>query len=122
VKCHRYGKQGEAIGPDLSTVSQRFQKREILESILFPSHTISDQYSSKTVTTSNGLSFTGIVGALADGTVVVLQPNGQKTTIRKGDIEQIVPSPKSAMPEGLLDSLTLEDIADLFAYLGGTVR
>ena len=122
VKCHRYGKQGEAIGPDLSTVSQRFQKREILESILFPSHTISDQYSSKTVTTSNGLSFTGIVGALADGTVVVLQPNGQKTTIRKGDIEEIVPSPKSAMPEGLLDSLTLEDIADLFAYLGGTVR
>ena len=32
-------------------------------------------------------------------------------------IDQIVPSKKSAMPEGLLNPLSLEEIAALFAYL-----
>jgi hypothetical protein len=36
ISCHRFGERGEGIGPDLTTVSRRFQKKEILESILFP--------------------------------------------------------------------------------------
>jgi hypothetical protein len=32
-------------------------------------------------------------------------------------VDQILPSKISAMPEGLLNTLTLEDIANLFAYL-----
>ena len=42
----------------------------------------------------------------------------QRTTIEKDDIDEIRPLKKSAMPEGLLNSLTLEEIADLFVYLG----
>ena len=34
------------------------------------------------------------------------------------EIEQILPSPVSSMPAGLLNSLTLEQVSDLFAYLG----
>ena len=47
IKCHRFGERGESVGPDLTCVSRRFQKKEILESILFPSQVISDQYVSK---------------------------------------------------------------------------
>src|SRR4029453_5260228 len=28
--CHRIGSQGETLGPDLTTVAQRFQRKEIL--------------------------------------------------------------------------------------------
>ncbi|HEX3655864.1 MAG TPA: HEAT repeat domain-containing protein [Pirellulales bacterium] len=119
AKCHRYGGRGESIGPDLSTVGRRFHKKEILESILYPSQVISDQYASKTVTTTNGLSYTGIVTPLAGNKVLILQANGEKVTVPKSRIDEVLPSKKSAMPEGLLNSLTLEEIADLFAYLTG---
>jgi hypothetical protein len=49
--------------------------------------------------------------------VVVLQSNGQKATIAAEDIEKTVPSKISAMPQGLLNTMSLEEIADLFAFL-----
>ncbi|HUY36118.1 MAG TPA: HEAT repeat domain-containing protein [Pirellulales bacterium] len=122
VKCHRYGTRGEGVGPDLSTVGLRFQRKEILESIIFPSQVISDQYASKTVTTSAGRTYTGIIAPAGNGSIVVLQANGEKATIHKDDIEETSPSKKSAMPEGLLNQLTLEQIADLFAYLSRPPR
>lgn len=120
VKCHRYGTRGEIMGPDLTGVSKRFMKKEVLSSILFPSHVVSDQYQAKTVITIQGRSYTGIVAAGGQGETVVLTSDGAKVTLQEDQIDQIVPSPNSAMPSGLLDGLTLEEISDLFAYLGLT--
>lgn len=117
AKCHRHGTRGEAIGPDLSTVGQRFQRKEILESIVFPSHVISDQYASKSVVTNDGLIYTGLVAPSGDDAVTILQASGEKVAISRDDIAETRPSRKSAMPEGLLNQLTLEEVADLLAYL-----
>jgi putative heme-binding domain-containing protein len=117
AKCHRFGGRGEGVGPDLSTVSQRFQRKEILQSILFPSQVISDQYASKTVVTNGGKTYTGLVAPAGDDAIIVLQANGEKVTVDNDDISETAPSKKSAMPDGLLNTLTLEEIADLFAYL-----
>lgn len=117
IKCHRFGDRGEGIGPDLTTVAQRFQKKEILESVLFPSQVISDQYASKTVVTLDGRTFTGIVGESGPTQIIVLQSNGEKQVIDKDNIDEMVPHAKSSMPEGLFNELTLDEIADLFAYL-----
>lgn len=117
VKCHRFGDRGERMGPDLSAVSKRFTRKEILESILFPSHVISDQFASKTVITTKGRQYTGIVTNGPDGEKIILQANGDKIAIRENDIDDIVPNKTSAMPAGLLNALTQEEIADLFAYL-----
>lgn len=118
AKCHRFGDRGESMGPDLTTVSRRFTKREILESIVFPSHVISDQYAAKTVVTADGLVHTGIISQTPAGEVLVLKSDGSKVTIPSDDVDEITPSKTSAMPSALLDTLTLEEISDLFAYLG----
>ncbi|HEX7378377.1 MAG TPA: HEAT repeat domain-containing protein [Pirellulales bacterium] len=117
AKCHRFGGRGEGVGPDLSMVSQRFQRKEILESILFPSQVISDQYLSKTVSTNSGKTYTGLLAPAGGDGVTLLQSSGEKVTISNDDIAETAPSRVSAMPEGLLNSLTLAEIADLFAYL-----
>ena len=118
VKCHRYGTRGEGVGPDLSGVSRRFQRKEVLESVMHPSQVISDQYASKTVVTTGGLTYTGIVAPSGENAIVVLQASAEKVVIPNDEVDEVVPSNKSAMPEGLFNSLTLEEIADLFAYLG----
>jgi putative heme-binding domain-containing protein len=89
----------------------------MLESVYFPSQVISDQYASKTITTIDGRSFTGLLTTAATGDLVVVQSNGQKKTIGSDEVDEIAPSKVSAMPEGLLDALTQEEIVDLFAFL-----
>jgi hypothetical protein len=42
---------------------------------------------------------------------------GKMTNVRRAEIESIAPSKVSPMPEGLLNSLKLEEIQDLVAYL-----
>jgi putative heme-binding domain-containing protein len=118
AKCHRAGDQGERVGPDLTAVSQRFHTKELLQSVLFPSHVVADQYASKTVTTTDGRAVTGLLITSGRESVIVVDSSGDKIEIRTDQIEDIASSNRSIMPEGLLNSLSLEQIADLFALLG----
>jgi putative heme-binding domain-containing protein len=122
IRCHRYGDRGDTIGPDLTNISRRFQKKEILESILFPSQVISDQFASQTVVTKNGKSYVGMVSPRGDGSSIVLQANGEKALVRDADLAQTVRNKVSSMPDGLLNTLSIEEIADLFAYLSSPPR
>lgn len=115
IKCHRYGNIGEGIGPDLTTLRRRFRRKEILESIFYPSHVISDQYQSQTLITRDGKVITGLVAPQGTDAIVVLDVEGKKTVLAKEEIEQQSPSRLSAMPEGLLNPLSMQQIADLFA-------
>ncbi len=118
LKCHRFGDQGAAVGPDLSTVRRRFTRKEILESVLFPSAVISDQYRSVTVVTDAGQVFTGLrLPEAPPGKVVLLLPDATKLELERDSIEQMAPAKVSVMPEGLLNPLSPQEIADLFAFL-----
>jgi putative heme-binding domain-containing protein len=117
-KCHRFGGRGESMGPDLTTLSKRFTRKEILQSILHPSHVISSQYAAKTLLLIDGRQITGIVGPGAEGEKLVLKNDGEKINVPEEEIDELTPSRISAMPTGLLRELTLEEIANLFAYLG----
>jgi len=115
-KCHRCGGQGETVGPDLSTVAQRFQQQELLESIVYPSHNISDQYASKVVT-ANGRTYSGLVIPRGKTGVTILLSNGEKMELAHAAVDDIQVSRQSVMPTGLLNRLSLSEVADLFAFL-----
>ena len=118
AKCHRFLKEGEGIGPDLTTVRKRFQKKEIIESLVYPSKVISDQYRGVTVATTDGLVYTGLTASQeGDDKLVLLLSNSTKVEIPRSDVEEIVPAKTSVMPIGILKDLTLPEIADLFAFL-----
>jgi putative heme-binding domain-containing protein len=116
IKCHKYGKDGEGVGPDLTTLSKRFKRLDVLESILYPSKVISDQYRSTTFETNKGQVVTGLAAVQGD-VITVLQSDGTKVPLNKKDVAKQVASLVSVMPEKLLDTLTKEEIADLFAFL-----
>src|SRR5689334_383508 len=59
--CHRFGAIGKDVGPDLTTITSRFKKRDILESILFPSKIISDQYQAEMIELNDGTLITGVL-------------------------------------------------------------
>ncbi len=117
-QCHRQGQTGQAIGPDLTSVARRFSKREILESILYPAHIVSDQYASKKVLTLDGKVLVGMVSTQSDGTVLVRDSNNRISRVEESEVDQILPSTSSIMPSGLLDDLSLREIADMMSYMG----
>ncbi|MFK7777888.1 MAG: c-type cytochrome, partial [Gimesia sp.] len=116
--CHRFDGLGGDVGPDLTTVKNKFDHKYILESIIEPSKVISDQYQSSTVVTSNGRTFTGLVSK-ADGKVIVYQADVKMKPISltTEQVEEILPSPVSQMPQGMLNTLNSDEVRDLMAYL-----
>ncbi len=118
--CHRYNDEGGGLGPDLSGVAGRFSARDLLESIVVPSKTISDQYESVTIATTDGRVITGrIVNLHGDNLMInpdMLDPNNM-VNVPRSQIEEIKRSPVSMMPVGLLNTLKKDEVLDLFAYL-----
>lgn len=123
VHCHRVGGYGRLIGPDLTNVSRRFSQRDLLTSMIEPSKVIPEKYQSMQVITTDGRVFVGITALGGDyrSTKLRLATNALDpyaiTEIEKQEIEEIQPSQTSWMPNGLLNTLTAEEVADLLAYL-----
>jgi putative heme-binding domain-containing protein len=119
VRCHRFQSEGESVGPDLSSVRRRFQRKEIVESIVYPSQVISDQYRMVQVVTREGQVYVGmpVPGISKNDKLVLLLSDATKLEIPKARIEEQNPSKISVMPAGLLDALSVGEIADLFAFL-----
>jgi putative membrane-bound dehydrogenase-like protein len=119
VKCHRFQNEGEPIGPDLSSARRHLQRKEIVESVVFPSAVISDRYRMIQVRTKEGGVYTGmpLPGAARDDKLVLFLSDARKLEIAKERIEEQTVSNVSLMPAGLLDALTSEEVADLFAFL-----
>ena len=119
VACHKMGNQGGGVGPDLTAVSSRFTRRDMLESLLEPSKVVSEQFMNTTFTLNDGEELTGrIVDETGDKVVIYVNPFTQDpTVIKKADIKSRQAAKLSPMPEGLANVLTKEDILDLLAYL-----
>jgi putative heme-binding domain-containing protein len=119
ILCHRFGKSGGSVGPELAAVSSRLASRDILESILDPSKVISEQYQNTVVDLKDGDVVAGRVITDDDEKLVVeTDPIHQtQTTIRKADVESRHVSKVSPMPEGLVNFMTEDQIWDLIAYM-----
>jgi len=116
--CHRFGQLGVDYGPDLTTIGSRFQRRDIVEATLFPSKSVSDLYAAVEITTTSGEKLIGTVAAEDDSQVTLqVMGVGQKVSLAKDRVRSRAVSKTSTMPEGLLDSLSMGQIADLFAFL-----
>ncbi len=118
ASCHRMGTVGKQVGPDLSAVAKRFTRKEVLESVLFPSHVISDQYTARRVLTTSGHVYNGLVNKKSDGSLIVKDSDLTDHVVAEQDIEDVQLSKVSMMPSGLFDTLAAEEIRDLLAYLG----
>ena len=120
--CHRFRNTGRSFGPDLSTVASRFSRNHILQQIVEPSKTISSQYRSYVIALTSGKAITGQVvynGFRKSILRVAPDPMALHETIeiKKDDIESFQESGVSPMPQRLLDTLSIQQIADLLAYL-----
>jgi len=116
--CHRMAGFGGDIGPDVTSIRNKFDASYVLESIIDPSKVISDQYGSSSVTTKSGAVHTGLVVERGDDLEVYpSDPKGEPVRMKRGDVAKIEGVPVSQMPPGLINLLNGDEVRDLMAYL-----
>lgn len=120
-KCHQMDGRGAAIGPDLTSVGRALTRERLVESILQPSREIAPQFVSWAIVTTDGRTFTGqYIGEEVDGTLRYVDTTGKELRIKPNEIEERKPLRQSIMPEKLADTLTMQEMRDLLAYLQGS--
>lgn len=120
VACHRMNGIGYEVGPDLSKLDEKQTPATILKSLLEPSAEIKKEYATQIFELVSGQVVTGlVVEESAESVTVVENPlaKSEPIVIAKSEIDFRQASPTSAMPVGILDRLTREEILDLVAYL-----
>lgn len=119
LACHRYGGRGTHTGPELTHVGRRYDPRSLLESLLEPSRQIDPKYALATLLLGDGTVVTGrAVGVNSRELTIEIDPlAGETVSVDRSRIEQSLPTTRSPMPEGLLNSFTADEILDLVALL-----
>ncbi len=123
ARCHRVGREGKAVGPDLTFVGRRFSPHDLLESILTPSRSVAENFQLDSIVTQSGDVHIGRILIEGDyrSQKVRIQTDPLKSDsvveIDKSDIEEHKQLARSPMPDGLLDGFSRDEIRDLIAYL-----
>ncbi|WP_149499060.1 PVC-type heme-binding CxxCH protein [Roseiconus lacunae] len=120
AQCHRLFGDGEKIGPDL-TGAQRSSLDYLLQNILDPSAVVGKEHRMSIVLLEDGRVLNGLIVSENDKTLVI-QTQSTKETISMDSIEQVRVTPLSPMPDGLLTTLTDNEVRDLLGYLMSPVQ
>ena len=120
--CHAIGYQGGRSGPDLTRIGDVRSRRDLLESILFPSASFVRGYEPVVVVTDSGEIHQGVV--TQDGPEEVRLVTGPDTEVRvaRSEIRGIRPGNVSVMPSGLEEQVSREELASLLAFLSNARR
>ncbi len=115
--CHAIGYLGGRVGPDLTRIARVRTRRDLLESIIFPSASLVRSYEPVQVLTDEGKVYNGLVQQETPEELVLVTGPNQQVRIPRESIELMRPSQVSVMPAGLDKVLSLQELADLLSFL-----
>ena len=115
--CHRaHGKGGE-VGPELTLIGRIRTDRDLAESIVYPSSTIANGYTTFSIITGSGRVFDGVIHKETSDAIHLRMADKPEEKIAREDIEEMIALPTSVMPKGLEKTITRSELSDLIAYL-----
>jgi putative heme-binding domain-containing protein len=115
ANCHVMYGQGKNAGPDL-TGGNRKNLDYLLENVVDPNAAVAADFRMSVLALKDGRVLNGVVVGKTDK-VLTVQTQTESVFVAKDDIDEIRQTDASLMPEGLLGTLTEEQIRDLVAYL-----
>jgi hypothetical protein len=116
AKCHKHNGEGENIGPDLTGMAVH-PKSELMVHILDPSRSVEGNFRSYTVVMNDGLTFNGMLAGESQTSIELVDTEAKKHTLVRQDIEQLIASKKSVMPEGFEKTVPRADFVNLMEFL-----
>ena len=115
--CHTASPEEALKGPYLGGISQRYNRTELIDSIVRPSATVAQGFATNSFEMKDGRQLSGFIVQEGTTEVVIRDIAGTETKLAKSAIANRSALEGSVMPPGLVDSLTLQELASLLAYL-----
>ncbi len=116
--CHRFGKQGHDVGPNLSDYGRkRLPPASLMAQILDPNREVSSNFVNYVVVLNSGKIVTGIISTQTPGSITLKRDKNEMVTILRKDIDEIKSTGKSIMPEGFEKKINHQQMADLLKFL-----
>ncbi len=116
AKCHMHSGEGTRIGPDLTGMAVH-PKDELLTHLIDPSRSVEGNFRVYTVQTDEGLVLTGLLASESKTAIELFDAEGKKKVVLRENIEAIVASTKSLMPEGFEKQVSHAEITNLLEFL-----
>lgn len=115
--CHSI-EEGEPLkGPYMGQIGSIMNQEQIAESILKPNASISQGFATIEITTSDDITYIGFITHESADRVIMRNIAGKSFIIRNEDIVDRKELEYSMMPEGLVNSLSYEELASLVIFL-----
>jgi putative membrane-bound dehydrogenase-like protein len=114
--CHQAEGRGIDVGPNLATVTNR-SGEDLLVHILDPNREVAPNFVNYNVATLEGRVISGIITDESANAITVKRSEGATDVIPREQIETIASTGVSLMPEGLEKGLSVQDFADLIAFV-----
>ncbi len=114
--CHRLENVGVQLGADLKAIKDRGTEAVLLN-ILDPNREVKPQYVTYLLVTTQGRTITGLIKEENANSITIARADGTSDTVLRIDIDELISSRLSFMPEGLEKQINKQEMADLLAYL-----
>ena len=114
--CHKHGETGKTIGPNLTGMAVH-PKAELLTHIIDPSRSVEGNFRIYTVVTSDGLVMNGMLASETRTSITLIDAKAKEISIQREDIDELVASRKSLMPEGFEKQMTEPELSNLLQFL-----
>lgn len=116
ARCHGAGAGAALFGPDLGTV-RHWPSRALLEAILVPERSIADGYELWRMERRGAAPLTGILQGETPSSITLVTEEGREEVALRGAVESLRRLDESPMPPGLEEDISLQEMADLLAFL-----
>lgn len=116
IRCHKVGKTGSTVGPNLESIALKRNAKFLLRSIIAPSADIEPEYRSQILILDSGKVIQGLPLRKDDHVTVLANAQGKEVIVKNDEIDEALEQKTSIMPE-MTKALSRREIRDLVAYL-----
>jgi putative heme-binding domain-containing protein len=114
--CHKLQDIGKAIGADLAALKDR-STPAMLTAILDPNRAVESKFISYTALTTDGRTFNGMLLSETGNSLTLMGVDGKEQVIARNELEELISSNRSLMPEGLEKDLSAKDLIDVITFV-----
>ena len=114
--CHRVGNVGHQVAPNLASVQNK-SIADLLVAVLDPNREAQPNFNVYTVITLQGRVHNGIIATETASSLTLRRAEAKEDVILRTNIDELLSTGVSLMPEGLEKELSKQDLADVLNFV-----
>lgn len=114
--CHTYADAGGNVGPDLTGVKNQPADALLLHTLV-PNYEVYPAYQAVSIQLADGQSLSGRLVSETENSLTIRTAFGTDESVLRSKITSLTNTGRSLMPDGLEQTMTKDELAELIAYL-----